>query len=306
MEGVLNGFATIAAVIALGAFIAHVGLVDLSAQMLLSRLAFFVATPALLLTMIAETDVSQVLSGNLVATAAGVAVPAIAYVVLAGRWRRNPGERVIGALTSSYVNAGNLGLPVAAYALGNVSFVAPTLLLQLLVVQPAGLALLDADAHGRRPQVRDFVVRPLKNPLTLGTLAGLVLSVTGWQLPFAVQAPIELVGAMAVPGMLLAYGIALRLGPGLGGGIPLGELALTTTLKVAVQPFVAWLVAHHLLGLDGHALLAVVICSALPTAQNIFVHATRYDRATTLARDTILLTTALSAPAILLIVVLLG
>ena len=306
MEGVLNGFATIAAVIALGAFIAHVGLVDLSAQMLLSRLAFFVATPALLLTMIAETDVSQVLSGSRVATAAGVAVPAIAYVVLAGRWRRNPGERVIGALTSSYVNAGNLGLPVAAYALGNVSFVAPTLLLQLLVVQPAGLALLDADAHGRRPRVRDFVVRPLKNPLTLGTLAGLVLSVTGWQLPFAVQAPIELVGAMAVPGMLLAYGIALRLGPGLGGGIPLGELALTTTLKVAVQPFVAWLVAHHLLGLDGHALLAVVICSALPTAQNIFVHATRYDRATTLARDTILLTTALSAPAILLIVVLLG
>lgn len=75
---------------------------------------------------------------------------------------------------------------------------------------------------------------------------------------------------------------------------------------MAVQPFVAWLVAHHLLGLDGHTLLAVVICSALPTAQNIFVHATRYDRATTLARDTILLTTALSAPAILLIVVLLG
>lgn len=306
MEGVLNGFATIAAVIALGAFIAHIRLVDLSAQMLLSRIAFFVATPALLLTMIAETDVSQVISGNLVATAAGVAVPAAAYVLLAGRWGRSPGERVIGALTSSYVNAGNLGLPVAAYVLGNVSFVAPTLLLQLLVLQPAALAVLDADRHGRRPRLLDFVVRPLNNPLTIGTLAGLVLSVTGWRLPVAVQAPVELVGAMAVPGMLLAYGIALRLGPGLGGGIPLGELALTTTLKVAVQPFVAWLVAHHLLGLEGHALLAVVICSALPTAQNIFVHATRYDRATTLARDTILLTTALSAPAILVIVLLLG
>lgn len=306
MEGVLNGFATIAAVIALGAFIAHVGLVDLSAQMLLSRIAFFVATPALLLTVVAETDVSQVLSGNLVATAAGVAVPALAYVVLAGRWRRNAGERVIGALTTSYVNAGNLGLPVAAYALGNVSFVAPTLLIQLLVLQPAALALLDADAHGTRPQLRDFVVRPLKNPLTLGTLTGLVLAITGWRLPVPVQAPLELVGDMAVPGMLLAYGIALRLGPGLGGGIPLGELALTTTLKVAVQPFVAWLVAHHLLGIDGHALLAVVICSALPTAQNIFIIATRYDRATTLARDTILLTTALSAPAILLITVLLS
>lgn len=58
--------------------------------------------------------------------------------------------------------------------------------------------------------------------------------------------------------------------------------------------------------MQGHALLAVVVCSALPTAQNIFVHATRYDRATTLARDTILLTTIGSVPVILLVTVLLG
>ena len=111
---------------------------------------------------------------------------------------------------------------------------------------------------------------------------------------------------MAVPGMLIAYGIALRLGPGLGGGIPKAELALTTALKLVVQPLVAYLVAHFALGLDGHPLLAVVVCSALPTAQNIYVHASRYDRATTLARDTILLTTAGAVPVILLIAYLLG
>jgi hypothetical protein len=52
-----------------------------------------------------------------------------------------------------------------------------------------------------------------------------------------------------VPGMLLAYGIALRLGPGLGGDLPAGELALTTGLKLVVQPLVAWAVAAGLLGL---------------------------------------------------------
>ena len=77
-------------------------------------------------------------------------------------------------------------------------------------------------------------------------------------------------------------------------------------LKLIVQPLVAWAVAAGLLGVQGHALLAVVVCSALPTAQNIFVHATRYDRATTLARDTILLTTIGSVPVILLVTVLLG
>ena len=65
-------------------------------------------------------------------------------------------------------------------------------------------------------------------------------------------------------------------------------------------------VAHLALGVNGPALLAVVVTSALPTAQNIFVHATRYDRGTVLARDTILLTTVGAVPVILLIAALLG
>ena len=123
--------------------------------------------------------------------------------------------------------------------------------------------------------------------------------------PFVAD-PIALIGAMAVPAMLLAYGIALRLGPGFGGDVPAGELVLTSTLKLAVQPLVAYAVAHHALGLSGRALLAVVVCSSLPTAQNIFVHATRYDRSVTLARDTILVTTVGALPAIALVAWLLG
>jgi len=307
VEGVVQGFSAIVAVIAVGALIAHLGVVDLGAQLVLSRVAFFVASPALLLTTVAEADVHDVLSRSLVATVVGVAVPVVAYwAVAAWRWHHNRGELVIGALSSSYVNAGNLGLPVAAYVLGDAALVAPTLLLQLLVLQPLALAVLDADVRGRGPTARDLLLRPFTNPLTIGTLIGLLLSVTGWTLPPVVADPIALIGAMAVPGMLLAYGIALRLGPGFGGDVPAGELALTSTLKLAVQPLVAYAVAHLALGLDGHALLAVVVCSSLPTAQNIFVHATRYDRATTLARDTILVTTVGAVPAIALVVWLLG
>ncbi len=307
MEGVVLGFATIVAVIGVGALVAHLGVVDLSAQKVLSHVAFFVASPALLLTTVAEADTHDVLSRSLVATVVGVVVPASIYVVVAWwRWRRSVGERVIGALASSYVNAGNLGLPVAAYVLGDAALVAPTLLLQLLLLQPIALAVLDADVRGHRPTLRHMMVRPFTNPLTIGTLIGLLLSVTGWQLPPIVADPVELIGAMAVPGMLLAYGIALRLGPGFGGDVPAGELALTSTLKLAVQPMVAYAVGHLALGLSGHALLAVVVCSSLPTAQNIFVHATRYDRAPTLARDTILVTTVGAVPLITVVVWLLG
>ena len=40
-----------------------------------------------------------------------------------------------------------------------------------------------------------------------------------------------------------------------------------------------------LLGLSGHALLAVVVCAALPTAQNVFGYAVRFGQGVTLGRD---------------------
>ena len=236
MTGVFEGFATIGAVIALGALLAHFRVLDTSAQLLLSRLAFFVASPALMVVTLGSADVSMVLSRNLVASLAGVVVAGGTYAVLARvLWRRRLGHTVIGTLSSSYVNAGNLGIPVAAYVLGNAAYVAPTLLMQLLVLQPVALAVLDADARGGRPPLRDVLVRPFTNPLTVGSLLGLALAVTGWTLPAVVQDPVELVANMAVPAMLLAYGVALRLGPGLGSGGSAAEVTATSALKLVAR-----------------------------------------------------------------------
>jgi len=304
LTAVLQGFATIGAVIAVGALSAHLKVVDLSAADVLSRIAFSVASPALILSIMAGTDVSHVLSRQLLATVVGVVVPVTVYVACARlAWRRPLGHLVIGSFSSAYVNAGNLGLPVAAYVLGDATYVVPTLLLQLAVLTPLGLVLLDQDADGGR--FRQALLRPLTTPLTLAMLLGLVLSLTGTPLPGPVAAPVELIGAMAVPSMLVAYGVSLRLGGGFGSGGATGEIVLTSGLKLLVQPAVATAIGT-LLGLRGHGLLAVAVVSALPTAQNVFTYATRYGRAQILARDTILVTTILCVPVMLAIAVSLG
>jgi predicted permease len=303
---VFEGFATIIAVIALGAFLAHIGVLDVPAQVLLSRLSFFVASPALLVTVLADTDVATVFSRNLAASFVGVAVAALLYIASARfLLHREAPETVIGALCAAYVNAGNLGLPIAAYVLGDVAFVAPVLLMQLLVLQPLALAVLDHTTSTGPVSIGRLLSRPLRTPLTVGSLVGLALALTGIDLPPAVQDPLVLVGGMAVPAMLLAYGVSLRLGPRPGHGSSAAELTWLAVLKLVVQPAAACL-AGVLLGLDDAALLAVTVLSALPTAQNIFVHATRYDRGVVLARDTIFVTTVLSVPAILLITAVLA
>ena len=110
---------------------------------------------------------------------------------------------------------------------------------------------------------------------------------------------------MAVPGMLLAYGISLRLGPRFGAGAG-GEIGVLTVLKLVVQPMVAYLAGRFLFGLDDTALLAVTVLSALPTAQNIFIIASRYEHGVVVSRDTIFMTTVLCIPAMFAIVAILS
>jgi malonate transporter len=307
VQGVLEGFATIGTIIALGFLLAHVGVLELGSQLLLSRLAFFVASPALLVTVLAGTDVANVFSKNLAASAASVLLTGVLYVVVARLlWRKSAGETVIGTLSSVYVNAGNLGLPIAAYVLGDAALIAPMLLMQVLVLQPIALALLDADRGEHGLSVMALLKRPFTNPLTIGSIIGLVISVTGTVLPAMVADPLELIGGMAVPAMLLAYGVSLRLGPLPGSGPSALEIGYITVLKLIVQPVLAYLIARFALGLGGTALLAVTVTAALPTAQNIFVHATRYDRGVLVARDAIFVTTVLSVPALFAIAALLA
>jgi len=306
VQGVVEGFATIGVVIGLGVLLAQLGVLDLAAQRMLSRLSFFVASPALMVTVLGRADVTRVLSRSLVATASAVLVCAVLYLLAARLvWRKPVADTVIGTLSAVYVNAGNLGLPIAAYVLGDAALVAPTLLMQLLVLQPLALAVLDHAVSGRGFSVARALTRPLTNPLTVGSLVGLALAVTGVELPRAIEDPLVLVGGMAVPSMLLAYGISLRLGPRPGHGTSALEIGYISVLKLGVQPLTAYVAGRFVLDLEAKALFAVTVLAALPTAQNIFVHATRYRRAEVLARDSIFVTTLLSVPAIATVAALL-
>jgi malonate transporter len=300
----LIGFSTILVVIAAGAALAHVGVLDRRSQRTLGEIAFFVASPALMVVTISKVHL-ETAAANLVASTISLGACFVAYVVIARlRWGLDTGSLLLGALSSSYVNAGNLGIAIAAYVVGDITVVVPTLLVQMLLVQPAALIVLDR-ITGRGEGVGPAVRRLVTNPLTISAVVGLVLATTGWQLPSALLSPLEMLAGAAIPLMLMSYGAALRLSPPIGRAGHNGEVVLATVLKMAVMPVVAWLVGVAL-GLDDRVLLGVVITAALPTAQNIFLHATRYRVGEDVSRETILVTTLASLPVALLVAVLLG
>ncbi|MER7887596.1 AEC family transporter [Streptomyces fimicarius] len=307
MQGVLTGFTVIATVIAVGYVLGRRGYLGQDGRAVLTRLAFNVATPALLFTMLADADLSVVLSTRLLVTATAVAATAGVFVVVAGLFLRWEAGRVtIGALCSSYVNAGNLGIPIAVYVLGDASLVAPVLLLQQILVTPLALTVLDLGRPGEPMSLVRRLTTPLRNPMAIASLAGVTVAASGRTLPGPLLEPLALIGDMSVPAVLIAFGISLHGGERPGRGEERGALYLSAGLKTVAQPVVAWAVGAGLFGLRGEALLDVVVIAALPAAQNLFTYASHYRVAERFARESILLSTLLSVPVLIAVAALLG
>jgi predicted permease len=305
---VVDAFVVIGAVVAVGYFVGRAGVLGPAAMQVLSRAAFFVASPALLFSTLARTDVEVVFSEGLVVTAVTSVLACLLYLPVGLLRGRPAGETVVGSMASGYVNAGNLGLPIATYALGNVTEAVPVLVFQLAVLTPVYttiLGVLSERSAGSRPPLWRTLTAPLRNPIAIATVAGIVVSVTGLLPPASLFAPIELISDLAVPGMLLAFGISLcgAKRPGAGETAPL--LATVLILKCIVHPLLALLVGL-LLGLEGHGLLAVVVCAALPTAQNVFGYAARFEQGVALGRDAALSSTVASVPVLFTVVAVLA
>lgn len=446
MGEVLGGLGVFGVVIAVGWVLGRMGAVPVGSDRVLTRIAFWAATPALLATTLGRADLGAVASGRTAAVVCTELV-AVAGAALLQRLvlRRPAADAVIGALACSYVNAANLGIPVALLVLGDTTPVAAVLLLQLLVITPVSFALLDwvtagpgqggtavpgvvpgapgsgqdeagggrrapgaapgavgsggalggtqpGERRSSRPGAwssrRARLTAPARNPLLVGVLSGVLVNVAGVDLEHLggghVQAVLDLLGRTAVPLMMLALGLSLAdsrasrrggvvvppapPGPGQepgpdaaglpgaapapapappapgqagdGGGAaysgrrgrhgtsseelegrrtvpgrPDGygrpvrdpeELALWCAVgwKLLVCPLLAVLVGG-LLGLRGAELLVPVTTASLPTAQNVFMYASRYERGVPLARDAVLLTTAGFVPVVLLATALL-
>lgn len=300
MLGVLAGFTIIGIVISVGYLAGRLGVGGPTAPQVLTQTTFFITNPALLLTVLAQADATEIFSAYVpVAIISALGTAALYVLVSRIFFRRPAAETAIGAMSSSYVNANNIGIPIAVYALGNATPVVPVLLLQLLVLAPAYLAFLDLTS-GHPPSLRRILSQPVRNPMIIASFIGVALSWTGLKLPTVLWEPLLLLGGAAVPLVLLAFGMSLR------GNSPLAEtehrpdIITATTLKAFVMPVIAYAAAAHLFRLDDELIFGAVLMAALPTAQNVFMFASRYGRGITTARDVVLLSSAGAVPVLLL------
>jgi predicted permease len=188
--------------------------------------------------------------------------------------------------------------------LGNAAFSAPVILFQLLIVMPIALALLDAATSGARSAGR-ILRQTARNPMLIGSALGVLVALLDIELPPIVFDPLTLVANACVPIMLISFGISLHGQRVLATGGRRADVLVASTLKLLVMPVAAWLLALAF-SLPSEQVLIVVVLAALPTAQNVFNYAQRYDIGEIIARDTIFITTLGCVPVLFLATLLLG
>ena len=175
--------------------------------------------PCLIFMALVRSDVEPGLLRDTV-LAALVAYLAVGGVDLGAGAARSASTSPTYWAPLTFGNTGNLGLPMALFAFGQLGF-------DMAVVIFAVMAILSFTfgvwvvAGGGNP------VTAVREPLVWGTVARLGCSSRiGWRVPVWLGATLDLVGQMAIPLMLLTLGVAIsRLKPRALGRARLAVLA---------------------------------------------------------------------------------
>jgi predicted permease len=242
----------------------------------LTDLAILVTSPALVFSVLSgtklEADRWGVLVGGTVFIAAGAALLAVGYLHTGGRGRRGL------LLPAIFWNAGNITLPCARLAFGQEGLEAAAIVFVTMAILTSMFGIWIAKGENGLGEA-------LRLPLLYGSVGGMALAVTDTTLPRVVMEPIEMLGAMAIPIMLLNLGIQLR------------------TLRVTDLTHSVAVVAIRMGGGVVFGLLFVtrqilLLASVMPPAVINVVFAQRYHRDPSLVASCIVLGTIASLVAI--------
>ncbi|WP_158266666.1 AEC family transporter [Alsobacter soli] len=284
------------AVIAVGVLAARRrGLFGPDAVKVLNTFAFMIATPAMVVRVMARQPIAELWNPLYVAGLALVAVVLLFSGLLAAR--RLAGLPFPDAVSRGQCLVGGnfafLGIPLTMAFLGEraAAPVAMGLICDTALVVPLAIGLIEAGRGVGRPGAIAWRLAKgtVVNPFMLSILAGAGLSLSGIALPEPADRFLGFLGGAAAPAGVFALGLALSqwMRP------DLWRIAPLALAKLIVHPAAVW-GALSAIGLDPFWVKAGVLYAAVPVAANAFVIAERYGTGDKPVAGAILVSTALA------------
>lgn len=267
-----------------GYLVSRAGLLEDSRA--LSRVALYILLPALAFSAIAKSDLGTRDFAALVLfawTVAGIQA-GIGWIVARGLAfdRAKQSGFLLAVIT---VNAGNYGIPLNQFAFGTETLVRATVYyVATLFVTYAGGILVTTEGTGR---LGHALMNILKMPVIYSAFLGLIVNKAGVAIPDLLFRPVRLIGAAAVPIMLILLGIELARARVAQEG---SALCLVLGMRLMAAPLLAIGIAW-LMGLDGLTGKVAIVQSSMPTAVGAALMAVEFNARPSLVSSAVLVTT---------------
>lgn len=191
-------------------------------------------------------------------------------------------------------NTGNLGLPLALFAFGDIGLGYAVVVFAIMAIWSFTFGIWLVAGSGSLGKV-------MREPLVWATLLGALFLVQDWQTPRFLTNTLGLLGQMAIPMMLITLGVAVaRLSP---GGI--GRAIVLSALKLVICVAIAWGAGLYF-DLDRVAFGVLVLQIATPVAVTSYLLAEKYGADSQSVAGLVVASTLMSVAALpLLLAVLL-
>ncbi|MBC8055680.1 MAG: AEC family transporter [Rhizobiales bacterium] len=231
------------------------------------RLVYYLLFPVLLFNSILKSPLQPAQTLNLAAAALGTVAVGIVVALAIARVPGVDARRHASGAQTAYRFNSFIGLALAERLGGPQGLAWMALCIALCVPLANVAAVWPLARHGGHSYGREL----LRNPLIVGTVAGLLANIAGLGFPDAVSTTLQRIGLAALPIGLMATGAGLKVGglkaaPFLAAAFMAIRHALLPALAIGLTAALA---------LPPEQRLIVVLFGALPTASSAYVLAAR-------------------------------
>ena len=258
----------------------------------------YVALPALFFDILSRTPLSELLRGSFALATTTSTFLTFVIAVLVGRALTRSPMRIaaLQGLIGSYANVGYMGPALTLSALGTAA-AAPTALIfcfdvvLIFSLLPTMMAIFGEEQRPIGATLELILRRIITHPFILGSIAGVLGSASGTELPEAISTTITMLRASAAPAALFSIGVTVALQP---VDQPHRELPALVAIKLIVHPLMAWTMVTLVGGFPPIWVQAAVLMACLPPAATCYAAAQQYRLYVEEAASGILIGTAAS------------
>ncbi|MEM6758084.1 MAG: AEC family transporter [Pseudomonadota bacterium] len=249
-----------------------------------TRLAMSLGVPCLIFVSLMQTEIDRAALTSLSAAAVMaygiVTLACLALVHIVGLDRRTYAAPLI------FGNTGNLGLPLALFAFGQVGLSYAIVVFAIMAIWSFTYGISLVAGGGALAKV-------LREPIVWATLLGALFMLMGWKTPQFLTNTLDLIGQIAIPLMLITLGVAVA---HLSTAGMMQAVALSA-VKLVLCSGIAWTVGT-LFALEPVALAVLVLQVATPVAVTSYMLAEKFGAAADRVAGLVVASTLMSVAAL--------